>query len=175
VFATPTWIIDPEILGRLENYGIVERVRARQVASLNSLLDPVRMGRLIEQQTRLGDRAYSLTDLFRDVRRGVFGDLSGGPTPDTYKRNLQRGYIDRMNFLMTSEPPAPPAGIPAQFLSLFPRMNVNQSDIRALARAELEALERDTGAAAARAGNPLVKAHYHDLAIRIGRVLNPNR
>ena len=28
VFATPTWMIDPEILGRLENNGTVERVRA---------------------------------------------------------------------------------------------------------------------------------------------------
>ncbi len=175
VFTTPTWIIDPEILGRLENNGIVERVRARQVTSLNSLLDPVRMGRLIEQQARLGDRAYSLSDLFHDVRRGVFGDLSGGPAPDTYRRNLQRGYIDRMSFLMTSEPPAPPANIPAQFLAFFPRMNVSQSDIRALARAELETLERECGAAATRAANPLIKAHYHDLAIRIGRILNPNR
>jgi hypothetical protein len=175
VFATPTWIIDPEILGRLENNGIVERVRARQVTSLNNLLDPVRMGRLIEQQAKLGDRAYSLSDLFRDVRRGVFGDLSGGPTPDTYKRNLQRGYVDRMSFLMTSEPPSPPPGIPAQFLVFFPRMNVSQSDIRALARAELETLERESGAAASRAANPLIKAHYHDLAIRIGRILNPNR
>jgi hypothetical protein len=133
------------------------------------------MGRLIEQQAELGDRAYSLTDLLRDVRRGVFGDLSGGPSPDTYKRNLQRGYIDRMSFLMTSEPAPPPPGIPAQFLALFPRMNVSQSDIRALARAELEALERETGAAATRAGNPLIKAHYHDLAIRISRILNPNK
>jgi len=175
VFATPAWIIDPDILNRLENNGTVERVRSRQVTSLNNLLDPVRMGRLIEQQAALGERAYSLTDLFHDVRRGVFGDLSGGPAPDTYKRNLQRGYIDRMSFLMTSEPPPPPANIPPQFLVFFPRMNVSQSDIRALARAELETLERDCGAAASRAGNPLIKAHYHDLAIRIGRILNPNR
>jgi hypothetical protein len=150
-------------------------VRTRQVTSLNNLLDPARMGRLIEQQATLGDRAYSLSDLFHDVRRGVFGDLSGGPAPDTYKRNLQRGYIDRMSFLMTSEPLPPPANIPPQFLALFPRMNVSQSDIRALARAELETLERECGAAATRAANPLIKAHYHDLAIRIGRILNPNR
>ncbi len=175
VFATPSWVIDPEILNRLENNGIVERVRNRQVNSLNDLLDPARMGRLIEQQARTGDKAYSLSDLFRDVRRGVFGDLSGGPAPDTYKRNLQRGYVDRMSFLMTSEPPPPPPGIPAQFLSLFPHMNVSQSDIRALARAELETLEKESAAAAGRAGNSLVKAHYHDISIRIGRILNPNR
>ena len=175
VFTTPSWIIDPEILSRLENNGIVERVRARQVTSLNNLLDFQRMGRLIEQEAKFGDRAYSLSELFRDTRRAVWPDLTGGAAPDTYRRNLQRGYIDRMQFLMTQEPPAPPAGIPAQFLSLFPRMNVSQSDIRALARAELEALERETTAAAARSSNPLIKAHYRDAAIRIGRVLNPNR
>jgi hypothetical protein len=175
VFTTPTWIIDGEILGRLENNGIVERVRARQVASLNSVFDFQRMGRLIEQEARLGSQTYTLTDLFRDTRAAVWGDLTGGPAPDTYKRNLQRGYIDRMNFLMTQETPAPPANIPPQFLALFPRMNVSQSDIRALARAELEQLERQTSAAAGRAGNPLIRAHYRDAAVRIGRVLNPNR
>ena len=80
-----------------------------------------------------------------------------------------------MQFLMTQEPPPPPAGIPPQFLAFFPRMNVSQSDIRALARAELEALERETGAAAGRSTNALLRAHYRDAAIRIGRVLNPNR
>ena len=175
VFTTPAWIIDGEILGRLENNGIVERVRARQVASLNSVFDFQRMGRLIEQEARLGNQTYTLTDLFRDTRAAVWGDLTGGPAPDTYKRNLQRGYIDRMNFLMTQEAPAPPANIPAQFLALFPRMNVSQSDIRALARSELELLERQTSAAAGRAGNPLIRAHYRDAAVRIGRVLNPNR
>jgi len=175
VFTTPAWIIDQEILSRLENNGIVERVRARQVATLNGLFDFQRMGRLIEQEARLGDRAYTLSEMFRDTRRAVWGDLTGGPAPDTYKRNLQRGYIDRMQFLMTQEPPAPPAGIPAQFLVLFPRMNVSQSDIRALARAELEALERETTAAAGRSTNALLRAHYRDAAIRIGRVLNPNR
>lgn len=175
VFTTPTWIIDGEILGRLENNGIVERVRARQVASLNSIFDFQRMGRLIEQEARLGNQTYTLTELFRDTRAAVWGDLAGGPTPDTYKRNLQRGYIDRMNFLMTQEAPAPPANIPPQFLALFPRMNVSQSDIRALARAELELLERQTTAAAGRASNPLIRAHYRDAAVRIGRVLDPNR
>ncbi len=175
VFTTPTWVIDQEILARLENNGIVERVRNRQVATLNGLLDPVRMGRLIEQQAKLGNEAYTLSNLFTEVRRGVWGDLAGGPAPDTYKRNLQRGYIDRMQFLMTQEPPPPPAGIPAQFLALFPRMNVSQSDIRAVARAELESLERSAAAAAARAGDPLIRAHYRDVAVRISRILNPNR
>ena len=175
VFTTPTWIIDGDILGRLENNGIVERVRARQVASLNSIFDFQRMGRLIEQEARLGSQTYTLTELFRDTRAAVWGDLTGGPAPDTYKRNLQRGYIDRMNFLMTQETPPPPANIPPQFLALFPRMNVSQSDIRALARAELELLERQTTAAAGRASNPLIRAHYRDAAVRIGRVLDPNR
>jgi hypothetical protein len=149
----------------------MERVRARQVAAVNALFDIQRMGRLIEQQATLGSQAYALTDLFRDVHRAVWSDAS----PDTYKRNLQRGYIDRMNFLMTQEAPAPPANIPAQFLALFPRMNVSQSDIRALARADLESLERETTAAAARATDALVRAHYRDAAVRIGRILNPNR
>jgi hypothetical protein len=171
VLATPTWIINQEILDRLENNGMVERVRARQVATINALFDFQRMGRLIEQQAKLGGQAYALTDLFRDVHRAVWTDAS----PDTYKRNLQRGYLDRMNVLMTQEAAAPPANIPAQFLALFPRMNVSQSDIRALARADLEALERETTAAAARATDAMVRAHYRDAAVRISRILNPNR
>jgi len=171
VLATPTWIIDEDILGRLENNGIVERVRARQVATVNALFDFQRMGRLIEQQAKLGGQAYSLSELFRDVHRAVWSD----PSPDTYKRNLQRGYLDRMAFLMTQEQTPPPANLPVQFLALFPRMNVSQSDIRALARADLEAVVREANAAAARTGDAVLRAHYRDAAVRATRILDPNR
>ena len=112
-----------------------------------------------------------MIDLFRDVHRAVWSDAA----PDTYTRNLQRGYLDRLSVLMTQDAPAPPANLPPQFQALFPRMNVSQSDIRAVARADLEALERETTAAASRATNPLQRAHYRDAAVRISRILDPNR
>src|SRR2546422_8701741 len=71
VFATPSFFFDAEILRRIEPTGFVERVRARQTASLNTPFQAARLSRLAEQQATQSD-PYAIPDLFGDVRRGVF-------------------------------------------------------------------------------------------------------
>lgn len=66
------------------------------------------MQRLIESEI-LDAGAYPLQDYLSDLERGVFGELASGGTIDTYRRNLQRAYIERLEFLMTEESPEPPA------------------------------------------------------------------
>ena len=68
VLKTPTWLNDPEILRRIEHAGGVDRVRRRQVALLNNLLEPGRMQRLVEPGLYEGDGAYMLIELMVDVK-----------------------------------------------------------------------------------------------------------
>ena len=154
-FTTPTWMLDRNILSRIEHAGAVDRLRARQVAVLNNLLEPRRMQRLIESQAAIGaGRVHP----GRAVRRRAPGGVertrgTRGPI-DGYRRNLQRGYLDRLQFLMTQElPPIPPEF--ARFITVT-SVNVGQSDIRAFARGDLEAIKRE----AARGGAEHRPGHH---------------
>jgi hypothetical protein len=96
--ATPAFMIDPEILRRIEAAGILTRIRNAQNAVLSQLLNDNRFGRLIEQQAVDGTAAYPAAELLSSVRKGVWRELDS-PTVriDAYRRNLQHAYLDLVN------------------------------------------------------------------------------
>jgi hypothetical protein len=170
-FATPTWMLNRDILSRIEHAGAVDRLRARQVGVLNNLLEPRRMQRLIEAEAAIGKEAYTLANLFTDAHAAVWTELSDGRSIDEYRRNLQRGYVDRLNYLMTQELPPIPAEF-ARFITVT-NVNVGQSDIRAFARGDLEQIKRDAAAAALRTRDTATRLHLRDIVARVERILDP--
>jgi len=177
VFTTPTWMLDTAILRRIEPTGSVDRIRTRQAAVLNDLLLDAKLSRLVEQEafaTRASP-AYTVAELFGDLHRGLFSELTGArPAVDPYRRNVQRLWVDQMDRLVNTplQTPLPPGfgGFPG-FVPPPPR----PADARALARADLVALDAQLRASLLRTGDVVTKAHFQDLRARIDRVLNPPR
>jgi hypothetical protein len=168
-FATPTWMLDEDILTRIEHAGALDRIRQRQVGVINNLLNPSRMQRLIEAGARNGNEAYSLGEMMTDLREAVWTELARGPSIDAYRRNLQRGYLERMEFLMTQEPTPPPA----RFASQLTAVDVSQSDIRAFVRGELNVLKGQIQRALRRDLDTATRYHLEDAVVRIDNILDP--
>ncbi len=168
---TPAWMINPDILDRIEHAGIVERLRGYQVGTVNRILDFARLQRLIESEARLGDKAYGLSAMFHDLHGAVWAELGQLKPIDVYRRNLQRGYIDRLEYLMTQEPQP----IPARFRAFIQRteVTVNQSDIRAYVRGELVALKDRIPQVEGQIDDKATRLHLRDIAARIDKILNP--
>jgi hypothetical protein len=170
-FATPTWMLDQNILKKIEHAGSVDRIRGAQVSSLNALLDPSRIARLIEAEAVLGNKTYTPLEMFADLRNGLWSELASGKAIDTYRRNLQRAHIERLEYLMKEEPAPTPAAFRA-FAGATP-IDVSQSDIRPIARAELKTLKNQINAAIARTGDGMSKVHLEDAVQRINNILDP--
>jgi Met-zincin/Domain of unknown function (DUF5117)/Domain of unknown function (DUF5118) len=166
VFESPTWLADKEILRRIEHAGALERVRGRQVAVLNRMLDPRRMQRMIESEV-FDAGAYPLVDYLDDLKGGIFSELDDGSAIDTYRRNLQRAYLERLEYLMTEEPPAPPAFRG----NSVTQVDVSQSDIRPLIRAQLNEIKGDAERAAGRTRDRVTRAHLEDITARAEAIL----
>ncbi len=173
-FATPTWMLDQQQLNKFDQAGIVERLRRTQVNILNGILDFGRLARVIDNSAKNSTNAYAIDELFADLHKGIWSELKTGGNMDTYKRNLQRAYIERMEYLMTKEQEAP-AGVPAEFLPFFlgTPINVAQSDIRPMARRELKLLASEIRTSLPKFQNALLKAHLEDALIRINNILDP--
>lgn len=164
-FETPAWLAEKSILRRIEHAGAIERIRTRQVRFLNQMLEPQRMQRIIESEY-LDDDPYPLVDYLADLRRGVFSELEDGSEIDTYRRNLQRAYIERLEWLMTEEVETPSRN--ARFSTAI---DVSQSDIRPLARAQLARISADAESALEDADDELSRAHLADLTQRANGVM----
>ncbi len=162
-FETPTWLVDESIVKNINYAGYTDRIRSAQTRHLNNLLGFERLGRLIDHNT-LDANNYSALNMLRDIRLGLWSETKTASNVSIYRRNLQRAYMDRMTFLMTEE-------LDARRSRQY--FNVNQSDVRALVRGELNQLKRTLNAAAKMALNTESKYHYRDCIERIKTILDP--
>ncbi|MBL8983718.1 MAG: zinc-dependent metalloprotease, partial [Gemmatimonadetes bacterium] len=174
--ATPTYFLVPEILRRIEVEGALRRIHQQQNGILGGLFNDRRMERLIEFEAMASNKAdaYSLSEFVSDVRNGIFSELkASNPASDAFRRELQRRFILVAASKINPPPtPALPAGLPPEFAAQLagPRAT---SDIRAVFRAELTALDRDLASAVGRARDATTRAHIADARAQIKRVLDP--
>ena len=169
-FETPTWMVEADVLRRIEHAGALERVREAQVGVLDGVLDPERMARMLEAEAMSEDDVYGVGDLFGDLRGGVWAELESGSVIDPYRRNLQRGYLERLDYLMTAEVEAPPPEY-QQYIDYTP-VDVSQSDIRPYVRAELKTLRDDVQQGLRRTPDETTEMHLQDVLARIDQTLN---
>jgi len=171
LFETPTWLIDKDIIGRTEYSGVTERVRATQVRTLNNILDLGRMMRMIENETLNGTNSYSLISMMNDLQGGIWSELNTGKNIDTYRRNLQRAYVDRLGYLMTAKD-VKPTGRNSSYVKIT-SVTVNQSDIVSVVRGELNRVKAAAQRAALATTNTNTKYHLQDIAKRVDAFLDP--
>jgi hypothetical protein len=170
LFETPTWLLDENIFSKTEFSGAIERVRRLQARTLNNILDAGRMARMIENETLNGAaESYTLVNMMRKLRKGVWSEIYAGRSIDTYRRNLQRGYLDRLDYLLNEAKDQ--RGANSGYYKKT-GININQSDVKSVARGELKRLQRDVKAAS-RKGNTLTRYHLQDVVDRIDLILDP--
>ena len=168
LFTTPYWMLDQNIINKIKPAGSIEKIRAMQVRGLNNLLSFDRLARVIENETLNGINAYPLMEMMNDITVGLWKEVKEGKTPDTYRRNLQRAHIERLEYLLQEE----------QKLTNYQRQNggttnvdVNQSDIRAATRSELNKLYKLVNIKR-KTAKDMGKAHLEDAKSRISLLLD---
>jgi hypothetical protein len=173
VFTDVDWLNHEEILNRIEGSGAIARIQQVQASNLNSLLDPARMIRMTEAALVDGD-AYTLMAFLEDLKEGIWTELEMGAPIDTYRRSLQRTYLERLAFLMEDrESPTGggrgggPGGGPGG--GGGNTTNVLRSDIRPLVRAQLNALRAE--ASVGSASDDMTRYHLEDVVARIEAIL----
>jgi Met-zincin/Domain of unknown function (DUF5117)/Domain of unknown function (DUF5118) len=174
-FVTPQWMIDEEILRRIEPVGAIERIHTAQNRILTALLNSAKFARLMEQETLDGNLAYSPDEFLASVRKGIWKELDAPQVKiDTYRRELQRSYLQLVNTKLN--PPPAAAAAPA-----FPQQEGGRGAVRPpssgdekpLYRAELKALSAGIAAALAKTTDHDTKAHLEASRDEIARILDP--
>ena len=154
-FQTPQFMIHPEILRRIEPVGVLSRVRNSQQAVLNSMLNPARFERLVEQYTIDGEAAYSPDEFLRDLRNGLWAELlTPSVAIDPFRRNVQRTYLAIVDTRLNGRTPV-------------------SNDMRAFLRGELRRIDEEIAGIISRAADDMTRYHLEDVRIEIGNILDP--
>lgn len=147
LFNTPHWLVDQQILRRIEFDGNVDRIEGLHNYAINILFNNSRMKRLADNESMLGSNTYTLSNMFEDSKDMIFSYSN----PDVYQRVLQRTYVDKM-------------------LSLIDEDSSENTDARALARHTLESIASGTKKRK-KSGDSMTKAHFSDLQSVINKAL----
>ncbi|WP_289024368.1 zinc-dependent metalloprotease [uncultured Salegentibacter sp.] len=157
-FSTPKWLLNQEILDRIEASGTIERVQNLQTRALKSLLDEDRLNRMIENEEINGNEAYTAINLIQELRKGIFSELYSRKNVDAYRRNLQRSYVDiASNYLKKMKSEGNEALL--------------KSDILPLMRGEMQTLKQDINRRKSGVNHSLTRYHWNDLIARIDAAL----
>lgn len=153
-FATPEWLLDAEVLRRIESSGALSRIRAAQAGVLNNLLDSGRFSRIVEQEAMNRASAWSAAAFLAAVRGGIWSELTRPPVKiDAYRRGLQRAYLD---------------------LALA-RVNGANTEEKAMYRAEMQSLAAAIDKALPGAREAATRAHLKATRAEIEEALHPHR
>ncbi|NHE56927.1 zinc-dependent metalloprotease [Cyclobacterium plantarum] len=163
LFASQDWLSDTAITSRIEDFGLLDRIRKLQVNTLNAVLEWGRLGRVMENEAINGQEAYGLLELMEDLRKGIWSELPGGKSIDVSRRSLQRAHIERLQVLLTDDASGRSAA----------SLNASQSDIRPAARASLKTLQGQLEQAIPRTSDRMSKIHLEDSLERIKGILDP--
>ena len=169
-FATPTWLLDPVVLRKIESSGSIDRIGNAQAAVLAGLVSNDRLARMIEIDAlpATGER-YTLPTMLTDLRKGVWSEIYGGKPIDAYRRRLQRAYLEAMAAKIN---PAPPNPALAAFGLAGPSARA-LADFRGLLRAEMSDLSREMTTALTRTTDRTTRAHLDDARDQIKKMLDP--
>lgn len=128
-----------------------QEVLAFQSSVMNQLLNPARLSRIRDGETKFGPgQVVTIPELMTSLTEAVWSDLESGAISAT-RRDLQRAYLDSMTDLIVSPAQRTPA------------------DARSVARWQLNALRGRL--AAAPSGDAYTQAHIAEALARIDKAL----
>jgi hypothetical protein len=152
-FSTQKWLLDKNILNKIDETGYTERMLRYQNRHLSSILNTRTLKRMIDAEVIQSDY-YPISNMIRNLRRGIFSETNAVKNVDLYRRNLQKLFIGRMNSLLTDK-------------------NAKNTDISSIVRGELESLKYQLNTASKRTVNRITKYHYKDAIVMINNILEP--
>jgi hypothetical protein len=172
LFETPTWLINRQILNRINNPGSSDAVSTAQEGTLASLVSATRLNRMQTSTERFGaEKAYSALEMLTDLQNGIFSELKTKKATDHYRRSLQKSYVEKLNNILN------PAGANAITLAGFGGAgggsSLSRSDAPSIARAQLMLLRTQIGAALPTITDRMTRIHLVDLQENIKDALDP--
>jgi len=171
IFTTPAWLINRDIFSKT-GLNATSVIGGLQDNALNRILSTRTLSKMLEAEAADPKYAYRMTDLLADLRKGIWGELTGKKPIEIYRRNLQKSYV---NILTSMIKPAAPATTTIGGFTITMSSSSDKSDIKSVIMGHLGALRTEINAAAVGNGDLMTRYHLQDLSKRIDNALNPKQ
>ena len=175
VFNTPSWLINKEIFDKTGENGL-KVIGNIQDGALSGILKRNKLNHLVQAETISNSKEYySISELLKDLKKGVWTELSNGNTIDIYRRQLQQLYVDRLDKLLNPKEAKLPTDLLGLLLFAAAQSDPDLVDVNSTLRAHLTSLKSEINATANKSNDEKSKMHLKDMSRRIEDSLNPKK
>ena len=141
---------------------------------MNDLLSTSRLMKLISAEAQSGTKAYTITELFNDLRQEVWKELAGKKAVDVYRRNLQKMHLAKLIAILEPRSGGSTSFIQTQgSITIGSNASTANSDILSITKAELKELKQTISIALPATTDKMTRYHLQDCLERINQALNP--
>jgi hypothetical protein len=173
LFTTPTWLLNQTVLNNTGSNPLMLVSRSQENV-VDRLISNNTLSKLIAAEALDGTKAYKVTDFFTDMNGSIFREVKSNQPIDVYRRNLQKIYVEQLISLVKPAP-APTAASAAptgRREGSAPTMDLRNSDVISVAKAELRNINNLIKGSLASQSDALSNYHLMDLSERITESLN---
>lgn len=170
VFKTPRWLLNEQILNKIDpkyTFGDVEYLQKDVMASVTS---QSRLYRLMVNQRDGGGKDYSAVEWLDDLKDGIFSELKQGAPIDSYRRSLQKMYVGSI-ITIYNKRFALQGSLDNILASVTPTEVLLYSNLKPLAFSHLKVLRKEIGAAVAKTKDQDSKMHLIYLKQMLDKIL----
>lgn len=160
LFATPEWLIDKALIGKAL-IDPVSSIGSAQKRVIDRLISKNTIDKMLRDEAYNGTTAYTANDMFTDLKKGIWGELTNGKNIDIYRRNLQKNYVNALIKITDDK-------------TLQTNPFASASDAMAIARTQLTDLRQSLRNAIA-SSSGIKRSHLQDLSAQIEKALNTNK
>ncbi len=151
-FKTQSFLLKKDIISRIGMHGVTKDISDRQEQLLNTMIDKKTVSRMLDVEAT-GYNNYTTTELFRDIKNGIFEELKVEPVKvDIFRRNLQRAFVE-------------------QLIAYISDKTAAKNDLQAVARGTLINIKRDLDAQISKYIIGIEHYHFVDLSNMIKNAL----
>lgn len=171
LFTTPKWLLDKKLYSFIGT-GDMKTIASIQEKQLSRLISHETIYKLLDFEEFSPSEAYTATELYNDLKRGIWSELRTGQEIDIYRRNLQKMYAEKMMLLLD---PDKKGGNPtnAAFSVTSSGSVVKMRDNISIIKGHVRGLLSDVRSAIPKTNDAASKLHLQDVAERLKESLDP--
>lgn len=161
LFKTPTWLANQELVKRanVDPLSTISRIQSQVLSRLQS---EETIAKLVAFENQDGAKAYTVLNLYADLNKSVWPELTSGAAIDVYHRKLQKSYIENLKKMLIKDNADQNRGM---------SMSATTEDASTVARAQLAKLRTNIRVAIP-ASNGLSRYHLEDCLAQISDILD---
>jgi hypothetical protein len=172
LFTTPSWLIQSKIAS-LTGTNALTTISNVQNTVLNRLLSNSTLNKLFRYEASGEATPYSASEMFTDLRKGIWSEITSRKAIDIYRRNLQKVFVERLITNLQTDNNPVPAGLAAFGISSG---NYSKTtDAVSIVKAQLRSLQSEIKAALPAYKDAASRAHLQDVVDRITEALDPSK